>query len=846
MVKAIPLPSRRVRFMQLAIAGLGLWLGLTAAASAQQVRWQLPDPHLSLGKTSPLELVFENCSPKGDPKLPEVDGLGDFGAPVGRQKQVSIINFRPTNREVFSYFVRPTRAGRIEIPAFEVETNAGTLTVPALSLEADAEARLSSTGERVDRLVRATLETASTEVWEGEVFPLRYEILLLGNQQASLASDPSSWAPDGLRVAPWPESQNVRRNLGGVLRVGRLFETKAMAERAGTLELPPIEMDVELVSGRTFGLFGPFGGGQAERVRVPSNPLRLTVKSLPQPAAPGFTGAVGQFRLESRLTPETVAVGEPVTWSVTLRGTGNWPKNFDFPTRRVPGSMRVIEPEVKRESAPDKPFEASATQDIVIIPREPGTFDIPALQFSFFNPATGDYETLATEPARLIVTGDQPGGTMSTIPRIAPPMVGDRPPVAQALPEPGPAALPRDPISGRGTSFRPVSMTVLVATGATFFLALLPLWLVLARKETIRRHPNRARQIAWDEARAALEAIGNKGGDPRPNLLRWQQAVAQSQGLRMPCPTLPDMATTPLFAEEGWTDLWREAEACLFGNVSLPSDWVERARAASGRFRPVPVPWTATFRPAHWFPALLVLGCLSVGETWADAGAEAYRTGDFPAARAVWETEIKGNPGDWVARNNLGLALAQEGNWDEATAQWARAWLAAPGEADVRWNLALGLKKASYQAPDFRRLTGDNWGNRLATLLSPGGWQIALLGGCALSAGAVALFLIGCYARRPAWGMIAGPAGLVGVLLMGASAFALSRYGLLADPKAALVVTTAPLLSVPTEAPVEQVAKGAPAGLLVRCEHQFLGWTQVRLANNETGWVRSETLLPLH
>lgn len=820
--------------------------GWLTSTNAQTVRWQLPDPYFSIGKATPLELIFENCSPRGNPNLPKVDGLEPFGAPVGRQKQVSIVNFRPTNREVLSYFVRPTRSGRIEIPSFEVETNAGTITVPALSIEADDQPRLSATGERVDRLVRATLETPATEIWEGEVFPVRYEVLLLGNQQASLASDPSTWQPDGVFLAPWPDSQSVRRNLGGILRMGRLFETKAMALRSGTLNLPPIEMDVELVSARTFGLFSPFGGGQSERIRIASNPLQLKVQSLPQPAAPGFTGAVGQFRLESRLTPETVAVGEPVTWSLTLRGTGNWPTNFSFPTRRVPGSMRVIEPEVRRDANPDKPFEASATQDIVIIPREPGTFDIPAIQFSFFNPATGQYETLATEPAQLVVTGDQPGGTQGTALQLNPPATGDRPPVAQAEPEPGPAALPRDPLNGTGTSLVPLPLPIVLGLGSLLLLALLPFWFTLARLDAVRHHPNYRRELAWKEARQVLARWPASGANPRPDLLRWQQAIARSQGVDISCPTLSDLAATPLFRDEHWTTLWQQADACLYGDLPLPDDWRERALAASAGFRPPTVPWSVTFRPAHWFPVLALLIHGLPGNVHAQNGAEAYRGGDFPAARAAWESALQEHPGDWVARNNLGLTLAQQGDWDQATAHWIRAWLAQPGQSDLRWNLGLGLTKASYRVPQLHRLTSDRWDSRLATFFPPAGWQLTLLGGCLLMASGCAWFLLARYQHQSKAHRTALSLVVTGVVLVGLAALALNRYGLLADPAAALVVEVTPLKSIPTDAPTDLASKAAPAGLLVRREKEFLGWSKVRLANNETGWLRSETLLPLH
>ncbi|MFQ3671838.1 MAG: BatD family protein, partial [Verrucomicrobiia bacterium] len=529
--------------------------------------------------------------------------------------------------------------------------------------------------------------------------------------------------------------------------------------------------------------------------------------------------------MESRLTPETVAVGEPVTWSLTLRGTGNWPANFDFPTRRVPGSMRIIEPEVKRDSSPEKPFEATATQDIVIIPREPGTFDIPPIQFSFFNPTTGDYETLVTEPAQLIVTGDQPGGTLTTLPKISPPPTGDRPPLSQQPPpEPGPTALPRDPLPGTGTTLRPLPSSLLLTLGAGLLLAILPCWTLLARRETIQRHPHHAARLAWNQAQAALRSIAQDSPHLSHHLLQWQQAIARSQNLHLACPTLPQLAATPLFSNPAWTDLWTQAEASLYGNVPLPDDWIQRAQTAAAAYRPASVPWAATLRPAHWFPALTLL-LLTPHLASADPGADAYRSGDFAAARAAWNAQLQAQPGDWVARNNLGLALAQEGHWDRATAEWARAWLAAPRHSDLQWNLTLGLGKASFQAPELRRLTADRWENRLTTLLAPGAWQMVFLSGTFLLALGTILFLLGRYTQRPRLTRLALPSALLASLLILAATLALAHYGPLADPNVALIVETTPLKSIPTDAPVNQANKPAPAGLLVHTGPTFLGWT---------------------
>ena len=88
-----------------------------------------------------------------------------------------------------------------------------------------------------------------------------------------------------------------------------------------------------------------------------------------------------------------------------------------------------------------------------------------------------------------------------------------------------------------------------------------------------------------------------------------------------------------------------------------------------------------------------------------------------------------------------------------------------------------------------------------------------------------------------------------GVLLVGATlAFlagsALGVYGKLSDRAAVMVVDVVPLRSVPTE--VQQTEKAYPPGSIAHREKEFLGWSKVRMPNNDAGWIRTENLVPLY
>ena len=107
-----------------------------------------------------------------------------------------------------------------------------------------------------------------------------------------------------------------------------------------------------------------------DNYNIASETLELEIQSLPTGEPPSFTGAVGEFGFESTIVPEIVQVGEPITWTLKLSGTGNWPQGFSLNPRNVATSFRTIQPDINKEISEESPFEGSLTEDIVLtLPR---------------------------------------------------------------------------------------------------------------------------------------------------------------------------------------------------------------------------------------------------------------------------------------------------------------------------------------------------------------------------------------------------------------------------------------------------------------------------------------------
>jgi hypothetical protein len=168
--------------------------------------------------------------------------------------------------------------------------------------------------------------------------------------------------------------------------------------------------------------FGIISQPRMEQVSVTSDQPAIEVRPLPTAPA-GFGGAVGQFKLASKIVPEKAAVGEPVTWTLELSGTGNWPEINGLPSREVSSDFQVVQPKAKRTPAEGKLFDVTLAEDVVLVPTQPGNYALGPVNFTYFDPKSGTYKTV-TAPAhhgddhRAANTAIQPrASTRNRLPR---------------------------------------------------------------------------------------------------------------------------------------------------------------------------------------------------------------------------------------------------------------------------------------------------------------------------------------------------------------------------------------------------------------------------------------------
>lgn len=802
------------------------FLLLAISALAQRVTW------VDAGTRDPadLQLVFEDCEPSATPNLPQIPGV-TFNY-RGQSTQTSIINFSRTDRTILSYRLQLRTPGRVDIPAFTVKTDQGDITVPAYSTGTVQP------GPESD--IQARLRPGKNTVWAGEVFPLTYS-LDVAKRTFSNFGGGIEWEPSPLLVEDWAKPEVAESTRNGETRYNIAFRTRAYAKTPGTVQPQPVRQLLNLALG-TVG-FGLFQQQRIEQVAVETDRPEIKVQPLPAPAS--FTGAVGQFTLNSKVVPQSAAVGEPITWTLELTGTGNWPDISGLPPRAVSQDFQAIQPQAKRTTEEGKLFDGTLSEDVVLVPTKPGTYTLGAVEFSYFDPKTGSYQTIRIPATTVTVTA-----AAATTPRfnVTPAETTETPPPAPEVKAPAaaknPIGIPRDPIAGVDAVSVPFdSLRQLLTTGIAPLGVIVLIWLGLATRQARQNDPWRPRREARQRLAATVQRL--RSSSDRTGLLHWQYDAARLWRLHHAAPSadaLPD---------ETWRTLWRESDKALYGeNAALPGDWVDRAAAAVAAVKIPGTAWWRTFQPRNLLPFLfaVMLALVAPAGHAATDPAAAYRAGNFAEAEQTWREAVKARPTDWIARHNLSLALAQQDRWGEAAAHATAAFVQNPHADAARWNLSLAYSKAGYTPNAVAPLLDSAPLADIARLASPSGWDHWFITGCALIALALLALLLRGYQLAPAWiGWVAVVALISGATCAGTALTGRHAYGVAASPKVALVWRAGTLYSIPTEADTAQQTTTLAAGAMgVMEEKTFLGWVQLTFPNGQTGWVRQTEIVPLY
>ncbi len=449
--QAIPQTFRRrpLRRAWVVVAGLLLLTVLALPVSAQGpgVSATVDRDTLGLGETLTLSLAVEGAN--GQPALPALDDFQVLATSSGLQ--VRTVNGATTTQAVTQYQLQPLRSGELTIPSFQmvvdgqivgvtdpivVNVSQGAATAPqtpsgsgalpplfqggadpldlfglldqmlqqgsglgSLSGLGQLPVAPSSASQQIpaptalqgqDYYAEALIDKTTSYQGEQVLYTLRFYRALDPFGQIEYKAP----AFNGFWSKQMADQSNYATQAGGRNYLVTELQHVLYPTIAGQATIDPAALTLP----------GDFLG--APDVEVASQPLTLDVRPLPAGAPASFQGAVGQFRMESSADKAEVKVGDAVTQRVTISGAGNIEQIAD-PAWADDAAWRAFD----SKSSTDTQFQDGLLAGVrrierVLVPTQPGQLTLPAAEFSFFDPADGQYHTLRSEPVAVEVAPD--------------------------------------------------------------------------------------------------------------------------------------------------------------------------------------------------------------------------------------------------------------------------------------------------------------------------------------------------------------------------------------------------------------------------------------------------------
>ena len=394
-----------------------------AQALAQQVSIEMPQSQGYVGVPMRLVVVFENMQTPANPTLPEIEGFTIRRMP-GEQtsSRTSFINGKVTSSSTvaITFILTPIREGVFEIPPllFEADgknfqSTSRTVTVRqpptggALKIEIDGTDGNVYLGQPIDVTLRVFIE-AFTDPTLG--------ITLEAGDMISLLHSESTF---GIFADAIQEGQvSVQRVQGttdaGIPTTFYVLGVQATTwpETTGMFAMDPISIlmnyPISLSREQGLGFFdrNTLKVSQSHLISASGQMPTIEVLPLPNNNKPAwFSGAIGTYDFRMVAEPTHVKVGEPITLTMRVTDRTSGPINLDFLSAPLLDRVSSLTDQFR---VPDTPLGGTVdgrtkTFTQSIRPRNSSTSEIPPLPMTSYDPDSGTYKTVWTNPIPISV-----------------------------------------------------------------------------------------------------------------------------------------------------------------------------------------------------------------------------------------------------------------------------------------------------------------------------------------------------------------------------------------------------------------------------------------------------------
>ena len=407
-------------------------LAAIASWASSPVSFEASAPLLvAAGENFRIEFTVNAEPERNSFEAPTFEGFQLVAGPVtSRGSNMYIVNgsMEKTEYHTYTYVLQGSAKGKYTIGSAAIAVDGKSYRTQPVTIEvvdedgSQQQGGAAASGARSadkaiganDLLMRLTVN--KTDVFKGEPvvasLKLYKRVSLLGSEGAKFPSFNGFWTQE-------LDSENnmwQRETYDG-----RIYETLVVREyllypqQTGKLRIDPAEMTVVaqiVVPGSSRG-FDPFFDQpdvMEVRRKLTTAPVEINVKELPAGAPSSFSGAVGRFTMDATPPASNFTANSAATYTVKISGTGNLPF-VQAPALSLPSSFELYD--VKTTESLKNSLQGISGYrqfEYPFIARAEGEYDIPAVEFTYFDPAQLQYVTLSSRELALTIDPDASGG----------------------------------------------------------------------------------------------------------------------------------------------------------------------------------------------------------------------------------------------------------------------------------------------------------------------------------------------------------------------------------------------------------------------------------------------------
>ena len=847
------------------------------AAYAQTLTGSAPS-HVSVGEQFRLTYTVntQNVSDFRAGNIPD-----EFEVLIGpnrsMQSSYQMINGHTSSSSsiTYTYIVVATKNGSFTIPAAHVVVGGKSIASNTLKITVsgtpqnqsnggsgrrqrdDEGAELRDAGSRIsgsDLFIKVSAN--KRRVYEQEPILLTYKVYTLVSltQLEGKMPDLKGFHTQEVEL-PQQKSFKVETVNGRPYRTVTWSQYVMFPQITGKLQIPSLTFNgIVVQQNRNIDPFEAFfngGSGYIEvKKQIQAPGIEIQVDPLPQRPS-NFSGAVGRFNISAQVDKTDVKANDPVSLRVIVSGTGNlklikqpevlFPKDFDKYDAKITDKTKLTA----------NGLEGSMIYDILAVPRHQGKYEIPPIEFTYFNTATKKYETVKSEGFTLNVA--KGSGSSS---------------VNDFTGQEDLQLLNKDirHIKTGDTRQHSLDDFFFGSTGYVVSIILLALvfvsLFVIFRQRAIenanitKRRAGKANKVATKRLKKASRLMEeNKPGEFYDEVLRalWgyvgdklnipvEQLSHDNISMRLSERNVDENTITQFIGALDECEFECYAPGDPKGNMNKV---YEKAMTAIEKIEDTMK--KKGKKSAQTMRMILLISislasCLlplsSHALTKADADSS-YVRGEYQQAIKEYESLLK-NGASADLYYNLGNAYYRTENITKAVLNYERALLLSPSDRDIRFNLQMARSKTIDKITPEQEMFFITWYRSLVNLASVDGWARTALWALAL---AIVLALLYLFSDR-IWLRKVGFFGalfLIAIFVF-SNIFAHQQKELLVNRKGAIVTASSVTVkSTPDKKGTDLFILHEGTKVTIT-DSSMREWKGVRLADGKEGWIETKQI----